>query len=166
MCWRIFKNHNCFKALLDNKPRIQGKVITVPKISLCLIIPYLVPVSLLTITKFKTFFKGILNFCKLQIVFKSRNTLTKAFCLKCHIPEELISSVIFKFQSGICNEPYYWKCVRHLSVRIGEYIGISSKPMVSAVSDGLIHCSHSPCFECFSVLTKGKKLYWNLNKIS
>ena len=157
MFWRILKNHNCFKVLLDKKRRIQEKVITVSKKSLCLIIPYLVPVSLLTITKFKTFLKGILNFCKLPIVFKSRKTLKKAFYFKCHIPEELISSVIFKFQSGICNEPYYWKCVRHLRVRIWEFIGISSKPIVSAVSDRLILCSHSPCFECLSVLTKGKE---------
>lgn len=159
MFWRIFKSHNCFKGLLGNKRRIQEKVITMPTQSLSLIIPYLEPVSLQTITKLKKFLKCILNFCKLPIVFKSRKTLTKAFYFKCHIPEELISSVIFKFQSGICNEPYYCECVRHLSVRIGEYIGISSKPLVSAVSDCLILCSYSPCFECLSVLTKGKKKF-------
>ena len=124
---------------LDNKYRIQEKVITVPKKTLFLVLPYLGPLSLQTRTKLRKSLKGILNCCKLQIVFKSKNKLAKAFRFKDRIPKELTSSVVYKFQCGLCNESYYGECVRHLNVRIGEHIGISPltkkkvKPKGSAV---------------------------------
>ena len=46
-------NNNCFKVFLDNKYRIQEKVITVPKKTLFLGLPYLGPVSLQTRTKLR-----------------------------------------------------------------------------------------------------------------
>ena len=58
---------------LDYNNRIQEKVITVPKKSLFLVLTYLVPLSLQTRTKLRKSLKGILNGCKLQIVFKSEN---------------------------------------------------------------------------------------------
>ena len=51
----------------------------------------------------------------MQIVLKSQNKLAKAFRFKDCIPKELTSSVVYKFQCGICNEFYYGKCVRHLN---------------------------------------------------
>ena len=69
--------------------------------------------------------KGILNCCKLEIVFKSEIKLAKAFRFKDCIPKKLTSGVDYKFQCGLCYESYYGECVRHLNVRIGEDIGIS-----------------------------------------
>ena len=77
----VFKNNgypenfinNCFKVFLDNKYRIQEKVITVPKKTLVLVHPYLGLLSLQTRTKLRKSLNGILNCCKLQIVFKSQN---------------------------------------------------------------------------------------------
>ena len=69
------------------------------------------------------------------------------------------------FQGGLCNESYPGKCVRHLHVRIGEYIGISPlikkkfKPKAGAVSDHLLLCNHSPSFENFSLLTKENRKF-------
>ena len=76
----VFKNNgypensinNCFKVFVDNKYRIQEKVITVPKKTLVSVLPYLGPLSLQTRTKLRKSLKGILNCCKLQIVFKSQ----------------------------------------------------------------------------------------------
>ena len=65
--------NNCFKVFLNNKYRVQEKVITVPKKTLFLILPYLGPLSLQTRTKLRKFLKGYFNCCKLQIVFKSQN---------------------------------------------------------------------------------------------
>ena len=110
---------------LDNKYRIQEKVITVPKKTLFLILPYLGPLSLQTRTKLRKSLKGILNCCKLLIVFKSQNILAKAFRFKDRIPKELTSSAVYKFQCGLYNESYYGECVRHLNVRIREHIEIS-----------------------------------------
>ena len=96
-------------------------------------------------------------------MFKSQNKLAKAFRFKNHIPKELTSGLIYKFQCGFCSESYYGESVRHLNVRIGEDIGISPftekkvKPKCSAVSDHLLLCNHSPSFENFIVLTKENK---------
>ena len=129
----VFKNNgypenfinNCFKVFLDKKYRAREKMITVPKKTLFLVLPYLGPLSLQTRTKLRKPLKGILNCCKLQIVFKSQNKLAKTFRFKDRIPKELTSGVVYKFQCGLCNESYYGECVRHLNVRIGEHIGIS-----------------------------------------
>ena len=89
--------------------------------------------------------------------------LAKAFHFKDRIRKELTSAVVYKFQCGLWNESYYGECVRHLDVRIGEHIGISTltrkkvKPKGSAVSDHLLLCKHSPSFENFSILTKENK---------
>ena len=64
---------NCFKAFLDNKHSILEKVITVPKKPLLLVLPYLGSLWLQTRTKLRKPLKGILNCCKLQIVFESQN---------------------------------------------------------------------------------------------
>ena len=140
-------------------------MITVPKKTLVLALPYLRTLSLQTRTKLRKSLKGIYNCCKLQIVFKSQSKLAKAFPFKDRIPKELTSGVVYKFQCGLCNESYYVECVRHLNLRIGEHIGISPltrksvKPKGSAVSNHLSLCNHSPSFEHFSVLTKENKKF-------
>ena len=68
---------------MNNKYRIQEKVITVPKKALFLVLLYLGPLSLQTRTK-------------LQIVFKSQDKLAKAFNFKDRIPRELTSGVVYK----------------------------------------------------------------------
>ena len=102
---------------------------------------YLGPLSLQTKTKLRKSLKGILNCCKLEIVFKRKNKLAKAFRFKDRITKELTSGVVYKFQCGLCNESYYGEWVRHFNVRIGEPIGISPlakkkvKPKGSAFSE-------------------------------
>ena len=138
---------------------------TVPKKTLFLVLPYLGPLSLQTRTKLRKYLKGILNCCKLQIVFKSQNKLAKAFRFKDRIPKKLSSGVIYKFQCGFCNESCYSECIRHLNVKIGQHIRISPltkekvKPKGSAVSNHLLLCNHYPFFQNFSVLTKENKKF-------
>ena len=67
-----------FKTFLDIKHRILGKVITVSKNPLLLVLPYFGQLSLETRTKLKKSLKGIVHRCKLQIVFKSQNKLANA----------------------------------------------------------------------------------------
>ena len=90
----VFKNNGypeifiniCFKVFLDNKYKIQEKVITVPKKTLLLVLPYFGPLSLQTRTKSRKSLKGVLNCCKLHIAFKSQNKLAKVFRFKDSIP--------------------------------------------------------------------------------
>ena len=89
-------------------------------------------------------------------MFKIQSKLAKAFRFKDRITKELTQ--------GFCNESYYGECVRHLNVRIGGHIGISSltkkklKTKGSAVSNHLLLCNHSSSFEDFSVLTNENKV--------
>ena len=125
--------NNCFKVLLNNKHRIQEKVITVLKKPLCLVNPYLGSVLLKTITELRNFLQVILNFCKSHILFKNKKKLTNAFYFKYHILEELISSFVYKFQSGLYNKYYYCECVKHLGIKTGEDVGVSPISVASAV---------------------------------
>ena len=139
---------------------------------LFLVLPFLGPLSLQTTTKLRKSLKGILNCCKLQIVFKSQKKLANVFCFKYRIPKELTSGVFYKFQCGLCNESYYGECERYLNVRIRKDIGISPltkkkvKPKGSTVSDHLLLCYYSPSFERFSVLTKENRKFVLKLKVS
>ena len=68
----------CFKMVIDKlvikhtQPKVQRK-------TLILSLPYYGDISLQTRTKLRKSFKGILNCCKLQIVFKSQRKLANVF---------------------------------------------------------------------------------------
>ena len=74
----VFKNNgypenfinNCFKVFLDNKYRIQEKVITVPKKTLFLVLPYLGPLSLQTKIKSKKSLKSFLIVASYRLCLK------------------------------------------------------------------------------------------------
>ena len=66
---------NCFKRFVDKLFIKSPQLITVERKTLFLSLPYLAEISLQTRTKLRKFLKGLLNFCKLQIVFKSQRNL-------------------------------------------------------------------------------------------
>ena len=109
----VFKNNgfpenfinNCYKVFLDNKYRVREKLIAVPKKTLFLVLSYLGPLSLQTRTKLRKSLKGILNCCKLQIVFKSQNKLAKTFRFKDRILKELTSGVVYNFSVDSAMNP-------------------------------------------------------------
>ena len=115
--------------------------------------------SLQSKTKLKKSIKGVLNCCKLQVILKSENKLCNNFCFRDPVSQILALGVVYKFQCGLCNGCYYGECVKHLTVRSGEHIGIS--PLTnkrvqprkdSTVCHHLLNCNYSPSFEDFSVL--------------
>ena len=95
----------------------------------------------------------------LPFVFKTQARLRDYFPFKDRVPQPLRSSVVYRFVCAGCNASYIGKTLRHLNVRAGEHIGISSltgkpiKSKQSAVSDHLRVCdSHNACFDDFDVL--------------
>ena len=119
-----------------------------------------------TRTKLQKPIKGVLNCCKLQVVFKSQNKLCNNFRFKYPVLQMLTSGVVYKFQCGLCNETCYRECVRHLAVSSGEHIAIS--PLTnkriqprkdSAVYHHLLNCYYSLAFEDFSILCHENKKY-------
>ena len=102
----------CFKKFLNNVHLVKENVRTVEKKGLLLALPYLAIISLQTRTKLQQALKGVLNCCKLEIVFKYQTRLSHSFHYK-----DLISGVVYKFQCGLCNESYYGESIRHLDIR-------------------------------------------------
>ena len=76
----------------------------------------LVPLSLQTRTKLKKSLKGILNCCKLQIVFKSQNKLANALRFKYRIPKELTSGDRALLESSLWHDSIkFLKVIFHKS---------------------------------------------------
>ena len=106
----------------------------------------------------------------MQIVFKNKTRLGNNFHFKDQIPKDLASGVAYKFHCGLCNEPYYGKCMRHLNVRIAEHIGISPltskqvKPKNSSVADHLLLCNLSASYDDFNILTRENKFLLELKE--
>ena len=98
-------------------------------------------------------------------MFNNKTILGNNFHFNDQIPKDLISGVNYKFQCELCNESYYGKCVRHMNIRIGEHIGISSltkrqgKPKNSSVANHLLFCNHSAPHDDFSILTCENKKF-------
>ena len=111
--------------------------------ALVLIFLYLGPLSLQTTTKLRTSLRGILNCCKLQVVFQSQNKLANAFRFEDYSPKEHTSGVVYIFQCGFCNESHYGYYVRQINVKVREYIEIflstnrKVRSKAGAVSDNL-----------------------------
>ena len=87
----------CFKKFLNNAHLVKENVPTVEKKHLLLALPYLGIISLQTRTKLQQALKGVLNCCKLEIVFKCQTRLSNSFHYKDPIPKDLISGVVYKF---------------------------------------------------------------------
>ena len=150
---------NSFKTFVDKLFIERRQLMTVEKKTLFLSLPYLGETSLQTRTKLRKSIKGLLNSCKLQIVFKRQRKLSNAFCFKDRLPSDLVSGVVYKYTCGRCNSTYYGKADRHLKVRSGEHIGISpltfkkTKPAKeSPIRDHLLNCNNIPSFEKFTIL--------------
>ena len=155
----------CFKIVINKLVIKRPQVTTVKKKTLVLSLPYL-DVSLQTRTKLRKSFKGILNCCKLQIVFKSQRKLANVFRLKERLTFDLVSGVVYKYTCGRCNSSYYGETDRHLKVRSGEHIGIPPltfrkvKPSKeSAILDHLPNCNKISSFDEFTILAYGHHQY-------
>ena len=157
---------NCFKKFLDRLYVLKPALVTVEKKPLLLVLPFLGPISLQIRTKIRNAMKGTLDYCKLQVIFRSERKLSDVFRFKDRIPFELVSGVVYKYKCGRCNSSYYGETERHLKVRSGEHIGLSpltfkkTKPSrESSIRDHLLHCDNSPSFDEFTILAHGNKKY-------
>ena len=116
---------NCFKILVDKLFIKRLQLTKIEKNTMFLSLRYLGKIPLQTRAKLRKSLKGLLNSCKLQIVFKSQKKLSNVFNFKDHLPFDLVSGVVYKYACGRCNSTYYGETDRHLKVSSGEHIGIS-----------------------------------------
>ena len=94
------------KLFLNRIHILKEKVPTVVKKSLRLVLPNLGTISLQTRTKLQKSIKGVLNCCKLPVIFKCQNKLRDNYSFKDSDPQILTSGVLCKFQCGFCNDSY------------------------------------------------------------
>ena len=81
--------------------------------------------SLETRTKLQQGIKGVLNYCKLKIVFKWQTRVSNSVPYKDPTPKDFIPGVVYKFQCCLCNDSYYGEIIRHLDIRSQEHISVS-----------------------------------------
>ena len=119
-----------------------------------------------TLTKLQQEWNGVLNCCRLEIVFKCQKKVFKLSLSQCPYTQSLISGDIYKFQFGLCSESYYGESFRHLDIRSGKHIGASplngkkDKPSnESAFCALLLHWNFLPSFDNFSILAHENKKY-------
>ena len=125
-------------------------------------LPCLEEISLQTRTELRKSLKGLLNLCKLQIVFKIQRKLSNVFCFKDRLPFDLLSGVVYKYTCGGRSSPYHGETDRQVKVSLGEHIGISPltftkiKPSKeSANRDHLLSSNNIPSFEEFTISVNG-----------
>ena len=105
-------------------------------------------------------FNKTLPQCNIKVFLQSKNFLRKLFRFKDSIPKELRSHTVYKFLCSNCNITYYGQTERHLNVRSGEHLSLSSltdkrvnNNKKSAVKDHCLFFNHVGSFEDFSILT-------------
>ena len=152
----------CFKMVINKLVIKRTQVTTGEDKTLILSLPYLGEISLQTRTNLRKSFKGIINYCKFQIVFKSQRKLANVFRFKDHSPFDLVSGVVYKCTCERFNSSHCGEMDRYLKVRSGEHIGISPltfrkvKPSKeSAIRDHLLNSSNIPSFDEFTILEYG-----------
>ena len=141
----------CFKTVI-NKPVTKHRFISTVEKTLILSLPYLWDISLQTRPKLRKSFKGILNCCKLQIVFKIQKKLS---CFP------IQRSLAFRLTCGRCNCSYYGETDRHLKFRSAEHIEISPLTFRKAkpLKDHVLICNNIPSFDKFTILVSGHHKY-------
>ena len=150
--------NNLFKVFLNNKYRIQEKVITVPQKTLLLVPPYLGWLPLQTRTKLKKSLKVIPNCCKLQIMFKSENKLAKAPRFKDRIPKELTSGVVYKFSVDSAMNTIMMNAYARIAEHIAIYHWLRRKLGLWVVLLAII-------YYFVTILHLSKILIWQSRKI-
>ena len=119
--YRVNFINNCFTRLLDKNIEFKKKKVTVLRKPFILVFLYFGPLPSQTTIELRKSIKGILNFWKLHIAFKSQNK-SNVNLLNDLFPKELASGVVHKFEYGFSCESYYGESIRHLNVRIGKHI--------------------------------------------
>ena len=152
---------SCFKTVINKLVRKRPQITSVEKKILILSLRYLGDISLETRTRLRTPFKGILNCCKLQIVFKSQRKLANVFRFKDLRPFDLVNGKVYR-----CDFFLYGKTDIHLKVRSREHIRISPlifrkvKPSKeSAIRDHILFDNNIASFDEFTVLAYGHHKY-------
>ena len=143
-------------------------VLTASKKKLILSLDYLGKHSLELKKRLERIINEQIPFCKINVVFSSKNKLRNFFSFKDKVPMNLKSLVLYKFTCSDCNITYIGKTCRHFQVRFSEHLGISkttnlplkyNKKSSTAVRDHIHFCEHHNTVDCFKIIGSAKNDY-------
>ena len=134
-------------------------VITVSKLELEIVLPYLGNISSVTKKRLNRFIGKRLKFCKLKTIFQTGNRLRNYFRFKDRVPETLQSNFVYTFKCGSCTASYYSKAYRHMNVLVSEHQDLSPRTgkqikgtLPTSVRDHMLDCDHTVAWENFSII--------------
>ena len=143
-------------------------VLTVPKKKLFISLTHIGKQSLLLKKRLQNIVRDQIPFCKVEVVFSSKNRLSSFFSFKDKVPKNLKSLVLYKFTCRNCNISYIGKSIRHFQVRSSEHLGISSltnKPYAynektaTTVREHIHKYHHQADSECFKLIGSASNDY-------
>lgn len=141
---------------------------TVGKKELFISLDYIGKQSILLKNRLQQIVKEQLPFCKINVIFTSKNKLTNFFTFKDRVPRNLKSRVLYKYSCSSCNTTYIGKSLRHFQVRYSEHLGISkltnkaytyNKKTSTTVRDHIHNCKHEGTPENFKIIGSAKNDY-------
>ena len=158
--------NKCLQKFLNNMFIQRLQIPGVPKKELRITLPYLGKTSQIVITRLSKTMNKHMKFCKLRVIFQTKNRIRNYFCFKDSVHETLRSNLIYKFSCGSCTPPYIGKTYRHFKVRVSEHQGVSpraGKPvkgtLSTSVRDHMLVCDHKVVHEDFKFLGNESNRY-------
>ena len=152
-----------------NKLFVPKKVVhTVAKKKLFISLEYIGKQSLILKKRLQQIIMEQIPYCKVNIVFSSKNKLGSFFTFKDRVPKNLKSLVLYKYTCSNCNITYIGKSIRHFQVRFSEHLGISkltNKPYsfnsktATTVREHIHNNEHPGTSECFKIIGSAKNDY-------
>ena len=148
------------QAFLNKMYVTKRILITFPKKDVLIVLPFLGQFSLNLRSRLYNCFNKTLPQCNIKVIFQSKNRLSNLFRFKDSIAKELRSPVAYKFMCSNCNIFHYGETERHLNVRFGEHLSLSTltgkrinNNKKSTVKDHGLFFNHVGSFKDFSILT-------------
>ena len=104
----------------------RATIATVPKNTLCLVLPYLETQSLRLQEKLNKLFKEQLPSGKLEIIFRTTQKMSSCFRFKDAIPCSLLLGVINEYNYPRCNSRYIGSTYRCWEKTLEEHLHMSA----------------------------------------
>ena len=149
------------KKYLDNIFTPKLPVLSVPKLPIYIVLPYLGNPSHHCKKKLTSIIDRYFPQVDFKCIFVNRNTIGSFFPFKDQIPLMVSSKIIYKYLCGQCNSSYVGETRRHFISRICEHKGISPRtnvpfanPPFSNIREHALNCNHPIKIDNFSVLAR------------
>ena len=149
----------CVSKFVNNMFVQKSVFVTVPKLKLRIVLPYLWDISSIAKKRLNRCISKRMKSCKLNIIFQTGTRFKDYFRFKDRVPQTLQSNFVYKFKGGSFTASYYGKTYRHIKVRISEHQGVFpitgkrvKRTLSTSVTDHMLDCDHIVTWEDASII--------------